>query len=396
MENDENKKKELFWCAMKREWRKVIEMYKKDARLHGTRITRSGNTTRCTLQPQMARRTCFNGECHPTCHIIASVEPTSVDDRNDDGEKPLFLAALHGGKQAFLRLHFIRNPIRTAAPCYNNCRGNNGDTILHSAINGDYFGIYVEELQEENPEGELQTCPAAPMHIVRKPVEANAEDPEAGAQANSLFPANYKTCRHLIKFFYLEFLIILGKDEDDGNSPNEYEYVYDGNTTWSQTLATSVEPTTTNTKITISIITCLTYNCAEHEKKRRGTDTAMLVAAKNGVMEIIEKIVELFPGAIHDLNEDKKNMYSVIGCRIQATSRVPVLAEEEYLQRKPIPSSGHGYGNSALRLAATLRDHKPWLIPGQALQMQWELKWYKFVKEPMQPGFLDRYNLKPR
>lgn len=34
--------------------------------------------------------------------------------------------------------------------------------------------------------------------------------------------------------------------------------------------------------------------------------------------------------------------------------------------------------NSALHLAAKLGDHKPWLIPGGALQMQWEIiKWYK-------------------
>ncbi|KAB1227044.1 hypothetical protein CJ030_MR1G014934 [Morella rubra] len=34
-------------------------------------------------------------------------------------------------------------------------------------------------------------------------------------------------------------------------------------------------------------------------------------------------------------------------------------------------------GNSALDLAAKLGDHKPWLIPGAALQMQWEFKWYE-------------------
>jgi hypothetical protein len=34
-------------------------------------------------------------------------------------------------------------------------------------------------------------------------------------------------------------------------------------------------------------------------------------------------------------------------------------------------------GNGALHLAANLGEYKPWLIPGAALQMQWEIKWYE-------------------
>ena len=33
-------------------------------------------------------------------------------------------------------------------------------------------------------------------------------------------------------------------------------------------------------------------------------------------------------------------------------------------------------GNNALHLAAKFGQHKPWQIPGAALQMQWEIKWY--------------------
>ncbi|KAK1561004.1 hypothetical protein Q3G72_033326 [Acer saccharum] len=49
-------------------------------------------------------------------------------------------------------------------------------------------------------------------------------------------------------------------------------------------------------------------------------------------------------------------------------------------------------GNSALHLAARLGDHKPWLIPGAALQMQWEIKWYEYVKGSMPFHFFVRYN----
>ncbi|KAL6338221.1 hypothetical protein AAG906_018480 [Vitis piasezkii] len=49
-------------------------------------------------------------------------------------------------------------------------------------------------------------------------------------------------------------------------------------------------------------------------------------------------------------------------------------------------------GNSALHLAAMLRDTLPWHIPGHALQMQWEIKWYKYVKKSMPHHFFSHFN----
>ncbi|KAL6339473.1 hypothetical protein AAG906_033009 [Vitis piasezkii] len=38
-------------------------------------------------------------------------------------------------------------------------------------------------------------------------------------------------------------------------------------------------------------------------------------------------------------------------------------------------------------------DH-PWPIPGAALQMQWEVKWYQYVKQSMPPNFFPIHNEK--
>ncbi|GMN48856.1 hypothetical protein TIFTF001_018027 [Ficus carica] len=50
--------------------------------------------------------------------------------------------------------------------------------------------------------------------------------------------------------------------------------------------------------------------------------------------------------------------------------------------------------NSALHFAAMINqdNHKPWPIPGAALQIQWEIKWYKFVEESMPRPFFLRAN----
>ncbi|XP_030946128.1 ankyrin repeat-containing protein ITN1-like [Quercus lobata] len=49
-------------------------------------------------------------------------------------------------------------------------------------------------------------------------------------------------------------------------------------------------------------------------------------------------------------------------------------------------------GNSALHLAATPSEQKSGLIPGAALQMQWEIKWYEHIKNSLPPGFLHLLN----
>ncbi|CBI28743.3 unnamed protein product, partial [Vitis vinifera] len=41
-----------------------------------------------------------------------------------------------------------------------------------------------------------------------------------------------------------------------------------------------------------------------------------------------------------------------------------------------------------------LGENKPWLIPGAALQMQWEIKWYEFVKRSVPQHFFVRCNQK--
>ena len=59
--------------------------------------------------------------------------------RNRKGETPMFLAAHHGHMEAFQLLHELYNG-NASEPDYSLGRRNDGDTILHSAISGEYFG----------------------------------------------------------------------------------------------------------------------------------------------------------------------------------------------------------------------------------------------------------------
>ena len=104
-------------------------------------------------------------------------------------------------------------------------------------------------------------------------------------------------------------------------------------------------------------------------------NTPILIAAKNGVKEMVEKILEVNPVSINDKNEEKKNVVL-----LAVENRQPEVYEllvKRKFRKDSVFRAVDNNGNSALHLAAKLSNYQPWHIPGAALQMQWEMKWYK-------------------
>ena len=163
----ESTKKDLFKLAMKGEWDSVVEFYKKNPMALKDKLTRSGDTALhiavsdgqedkvkelveyISSRPERKAVLEIKNEQGSTplhiaasmgngamCECIAKVDPELVGARNDDRETPFFLAALCGKKDAFLRLHQICGTENG----YEYSRRKDGDTILHCAIAGDYFG----------------------------------------------------------------------------------------------------------------------------------------------------------------------------------------------------------------------------------------------------------------
>ena len=100
----------------------------------------------------------------------------------------------------------------------------------------------------------------------------------------------------------------------------------------------------------------------DKERKKDDIDqpaTAILIAAKNGITEMVEKILEHHPIAMYDLDRDQKN----------------VVHMNSYLIKDSILSEVDCDGNSALHLVAEADFN--WPVPGAVSQMQWEIKWYE-------------------
>ena len=160
--------RDLFRIAMRGEWREVMKMYKEGEDAHRAKITRSGYTAlhvavsdgkedvveeligvllddfHKAKEALAMQNEAGNTPLHiaasmgnvKMCEHIAYADPTLIGIQNEDGETPIFLAALHGKKDAFLCLHSFCLP--DVGISY--CRREDGDTILHCAIAGEYFG----------------------------------------------------------------------------------------------------------------------------------------------------------------------------------------------------------------------------------------------------------------
>ncbi|KAG7970430.1 hypothetical protein I3843_07G083900 [Carya illinoinensis] len=119
-------------------------------------------------------------------------------------------------------------------------------------------------------------------------------------------------------------------------------------------------------------------------------ETPILLAAKNSIAEIVERIIEVCPIAINDVNSDNKNI--VLLAVENRQPKVYELLKRRNILKESMFRQLDKEENSALHLAAKLGDKQPWRIPGAALQMQWENKWYEYVRDSMPHTFFPRYN----
>ena len=69
-------------------------------------------------------------------------------------------------------------------------------------------------------------------------------------------------------------------------------------------------------------------------------ESPILIAAKNGITEIVEKILEKFPVALHDMNYQKKNVVLLAVENRQPHVFERTVTKEDREERKCVPKSG--------------------------------------------------------
>ncbi|KAL5545373.1 hypothetical protein UlMin_005060 [Ulmus minor] len=129
----------------------------------------------------------------------------------------------------------------------------------------------------------------------------------------------------------------------------------------------------------------------DESSKIKKKDTALLIATKYGIVEMVEAIIKKFPMAIYDEGQDHKNILLV--AVENRHLKIYKLLLNKYSRKHVIFHKVETKWNTALHLAATYRESvRSWPVPGAALQMQWEIKWLEFVENTMSPPMLLRTN----
>ncbi|CAN1334507.1 Serine/threonine-protein phosphatase 6 regulatory ankyrin repeat subunit B [Linum perenne] len=99
------------------------------------------------------------------CHCIASRDWTLITEVNNDGETPLFLASLNGKKGAFFTLRSLAEG--KLDDKYKLCRRFDGNTILHSAIYGEHYGLALEIIKYyPNLVNSVNETGSTPLHVL--------------------------------------------------------------------------------------------------------------------------------------------------------------------------------------------------------------------------------------
>ncbi|XP_019424933.1 PREDICTED: uncharacterized protein LOC109333813 [Lupinus angustifolius] len=504
----------LFDYTMKGQWREILEAYKNNPGTLEAKITKAEDTVlhmavyvgqTCLVKTLLDNITedmsltilnVQNLKGNTLLHIAAELgnvdickdivkrDPGLICIRNNEGETPLFLAATHGKRDAFFCLHGHLQ----SQDDYSLCRKSNGDTILHSTISSEYFGLALQILGlYPHLAGSVNEDGLTPLHILaRKPncflsctrmelyerivysclfvdeVQEEANDQCNNRADTDRYPKNYRTCMNFFSLFKTALKVLTtGKDfnaatDDVENDVSQKSYLrreqakkekrpYRFPPNWVVVihfLSLTVKILLIICGVGVSWLAKIQRKKERHMRakqvmnelieraslymyddvlgrnphayalqhgrgnesinsssymkkgnfKERNIESPILVAARMGVAEMVESILDKFPVAIQDADTNNKNVV-LLAIENRQPHVYRLLSKMDLIKESAFRQVDN-QGNSAVHLAATYRNHKPWRVPGAAMQMQWEYKWYKLVKNSMPPNFYERYNNK--
>ncbi|CBI40009.3 unnamed protein product, partial [Vitis vinifera] len=369
------------------------------------------------------------------CMCIAGKNEELLDLRNKAGETPLFLAALRGKKDAFLYLHQICGAERQYE--YHR-RHRDGQTILHVAIIGEYFDLAYEIIckYDDRLIYAVNEKGCTPLHLLASQPDVFRSGSRLGGFLSRIIyhclpveklketPPDYTfqpTCTdmhaHLspvnktrINFFQPLLKLVQNMIKRSGlidiqklqekkekniwsvqimdlmllkSSHRNYYSSFSGcHPGLMKDFPDSYEPENTDW------YTAILKEELSSKQPIQGTEAPILLAAKNGITKMVERILDVFPMAILDRDSDGKNIV-LLAVENRQTKLYEQLVQNILFNESAFRAVDNK-GNSALHLAARIGDFQPY--PFAALQMQWEIKWFKYVKYSVPQDFFMNLN----
>ncbi|KAL5077377.1 hypothetical protein RYX36_016361 [Vicia faba] len=227
---------------------------------------------------------------------------------------------------------------------------------------------------------------------------------------HKLLPENYATCLWFMKFAYIYTLGLSGvgveeikkmkqKHKWSGQLLNRFmENAYESY------LGTGTKPIQylSGTDFISAYKPNQGENNSEEPKisKTLESETAILTAARNGIVEIVDELITKIPSSIYEVNLENKNVL-LVAVENRRTIVVEALRKrfEECNKKAIFDNLIQGVDmeeNTVLHLAAT-RSDRDWHISGAALQMMWHIKWFQqYTKGLVPEHFTVRTNKKDK
>ncbi|XP_062017280.1 protein ACCELERATED CELL DEATH 6-like isoform X1 [Rosa rugosa] len=356
--------------------------------------------------------------------IIMHYDPKQLNTKNKRGETPFFTAAVYGNTNVIRHLApEIKKDADDHERPYFNHTSSRGSTMLHEAIRGYYFETALELVK---PEYHIWTDQKDSDDITCFQLLANIP---------SAFESGY-SFGILEKLIYLCLPVVdYSKNKDETNSvsqvpptPNtdleragDHSKDKDGNKNVSHF---PPSPNTAFQKITAKMYVTFWSIIAKgfpsikdlwDTKKKHGivvelskilaggdkswqvnntdgqNDTPLLAAARNGIIEIIEAIFNLFPQAIEHENHKRENIFHVV-VEHRRRQLLEYLLQTCHVSYPRLLWKINQDGDGILHKAAYKSHYSSRERPGEALRLQSDIHWFERVKKLVPPHHINHLN----
>ncbi|KAH9680694.1 ANK REP REGION domain-containing protein [Citrus sinensis] len=414
--------------AMRGQWDNFVQAYENNPMSREAKLTRSGDTAL-----HIAAAAGQTNIVSELVEIMGENASNVLKIQNDRGDTALHLAAALGNEAMChcmaskdRELISVRNndsiafQIMRAYADLVNSVNENGLTPLHILASKPnafksgsrlglfdriiYYCIPVNEFKVDKHDHEAYSTYSRAKNGPKTKGEADdKESPERSRSINlskngdkdgQFFPPNDAACVLFFRLLMKALLIVLGLVPETPPVLENDQIFRSRNISLESEVAVHNKDGNARDETATAAVQELKFMKKKDQQSGRKA-TPILIAAKMGVTEMVEKILDTFPVAIHDLDSEKKNLV-LLAVENRQTGIYKLLLDRKMLGESDLSIFQHVdiKGNSALHLAAKFGEYGPWRIPGAALQMQWEIKWYKFVKESMPRYFFLGYNNK--
>lgn len=353
-----------------------------------------------------------------------------VLERNNLGETPLFSAALSSNKETFLCLHQVCSEKdlekKSSSADLQLWERNNRDTILHCTIQRRYFGLSYEIIkvyEKQNimigscfnekgrlPLDELVSIPSAFKngtclvwwqkwcYCLARGKRPSEDQNSANSNAGQTQSAHQ--------------LQVKPKDLDDQNSSNTNNFLTQLISLWDSIRKMKEDHVfgdlimeelvkqdpwymKNNYAVQAQEIQNFVFYKLKDKQVQKGRikiSTALLIAAKNGLVKQVQQILDGIPVSIHDqLLIEKRNIIHV-AIEERQSHVLEIVKKHKRSHWHALIEKVDNKGNNALHLAATKSKHTATGIRGPVMQMQWEVMWFEYVKMNTPSYFISQSN----